>query len=180
MSLTKKQEAFAQAILTEGSKSDAYRKAFDSKGMSDKSIHENASKLANHTKVAPRILELQRRAQERNDITADRVLAEYSLIAFADLSKTILITGEDGQPDFGSTDTKHKKIIGTGAKDKIKALNDLSRHLGLFEADNDQQAGMSKSFEELEELHQRKIAAMKEKKAKLIDRGSLLEKELSG
>ena len=149
MALTKKQEAFAQAILTEDSKSDAYRKAYDCDGMSDKSIHERASRLSKEYKVSTRILELQRRAQERNDITADRVLAEYSLIAFADLSKTVVPTDKDGNPDFSNISSNDRKIIGIEVKDKLKALNDLSRHLGLFEADNEQKSTIAVDFEEI-------------------------------
>lgn len=69
MTLTPKQEAFAQAYVETGNAAEAYRRAGYSTAQSDKSIHENASKL--HTKILPRIEELQKRARERHDINVD-------------------------------------------------------------------------------------------------------------
>lgn len=59
MPLTHKQEQFAQLVANGSTQSDAYRMAYDTSGYTDKSIHENASKLANDAKVAPRIGEIQ-------------------------------------------------------------------------------------------------------------------------
>lgn len=71
MTLTPKQEAFVQAYHETGNASEAYRRAYNAERMKEKSIHENASKLLNHAKVAPRLEELQKRAQKRHDITID-------------------------------------------------------------------------------------------------------------
>lgn len=58
--LTAKQERFAQAIaLEEMTQADAYRSAYPNQGMSDKTIHEKASILANNDKVKARIKELR-------------------------------------------------------------------------------------------------------------------------
>lgn len=58
--LTAKQERFAQAIaLEEMTQADAYRSAYPNQRMSDKTIHEKASILANNDKVKARIKELR-------------------------------------------------------------------------------------------------------------------------
>lgn len=57
--MTPKQRHFAKLVAHGASQSDAYRIAYDAENMTDKSIHENASKLANDAKVAPRIEEIQ-------------------------------------------------------------------------------------------------------------------------
>jgi hypothetical protein len=64
----------------------------------------------------------------------DRLIQEYSKIAFADLSG---LTDEKGQP-LPPSQLPHelKSVVGVEVKDKLKALADLGRHLGLFEKDN--------------------------------------------
>jgi len=71
MTLTPKQEAFAQAYLETGNASEAYRRSYDAESMKETAIHVNASKLLKNTKVALRLDELQKRAQKRHDITID-------------------------------------------------------------------------------------------------------------
>lgn len=57
--LTAKQEKFAQNIIQGMSQADAYRSAYSCKNMSDKTIWENASRLANDSKVSARLSELR-------------------------------------------------------------------------------------------------------------------------
>jgi phage terminase small subunit len=57
--LTPKQEAFARAVLTEDSYSDAYRKAYAPKKMSDVAINKEASKLMARPDIAGRVAELR-------------------------------------------------------------------------------------------------------------------------
>ncbi len=73
MTLTPKQEAFANAYLETGNASAAYRHAYDADAMKETAIHVNASKLLKNTKVALRLAELQKRAQKRHDVTIDTI-----------------------------------------------------------------------------------------------------------
>lgn len=58
--LTPKQERFAQAVaLEEMTYSDAYRSAYNTKGMSDKTVNEKASLLKDEDKIRTRIQELR-------------------------------------------------------------------------------------------------------------------------
>ena len=58
--LTEKQERFAQAVALEGmTYSDAYRSAYDTSRMSDKTVNEKASLLKDNDKVRARITELR-------------------------------------------------------------------------------------------------------------------------
>ena len=63
--LTAKQEAFCQAIADGLGQADAYRMAYDTDGMKDDSVYQNASKLMKNAKVAPRIAELRAQVQEK-------------------------------------------------------------------------------------------------------------------
>jgi phage terminase small subunit len=89
--LTAKQEAFVQNILQGMSQADAYRSAYSCKNMSDKTIHEAASRLMSDSKVSARVKELREQlaketimsAQERLEWLTRLVKAgsEYSLAA---------------------------------------------------------------------------------------------------
>lgn len=67
MTLTAKQEAFAQGIADGMTQADAYRTAYDAESMSDNAIYVEASKLIDNPNVAQRVKELK-------DALAERVL----------------------------------------------------------------------------------------------------------
>ena len=57
--LTPKQEKFVKCIVLDGMNySDAYRSAYNTKGMSDKTINEKASLLKDNDKIRARIKEI--------------------------------------------------------------------------------------------------------------------------
>lgn len=61
MSLTRKQEAFAQAVASGLNLTDSYRLAYNPSPSSlPSTVHDNAYTLSKHTGVAPRIEELRR------------------------------------------------------------------------------------------------------------------------
>ena len=75
MMLTPKQEKFAQAIALEGmSQSDAYRSAYDTAKMKDKTINEKASLLASKGNIRTRIKELRDTLASPNIMTAQERL----------------------------------------------------------------------------------------------------------
>ena len=57
--LTAKQEAFVKNIIDGMSQADAYRNAYPNQKMSDKTIHESASRLMSNHKVVARLKELR-------------------------------------------------------------------------------------------------------------------------
>lgn len=67
MTLTAKQEAFAQGIADGLDQATAYRAAYDVENMADPAIYVEASRLMDNPKVALRVKELK-------DALADRVL----------------------------------------------------------------------------------------------------------
>ena len=86
--LTAKQENFVE-LLTQGTcQSSAYRGAYNTQNMSDKTVWEEASRLRRHPKVSARILELENEKKDRRRLQAvsreERVLKELEKIAFGD------------------------------------------------------------------------------------------------
>jgi phage terminase small subunit len=59
MSLTAKQEHFAQCIADGMTQADAYRTSYGADKMKDSSIHVNASKLMSDAKISQRVAELR-------------------------------------------------------------------------------------------------------------------------
>ena len=106
--LTAKQENFVE-LLTQGtSQSSAYKGAYNTQNMSDKTVWEEASRLRKHPKVSTRILELEEEKEARRRLQAvsreERVLNELEKIAFGD------------GPVAG----------------KLKAMELLGKHIGFF------------------------------------------------
>ncbi len=106
--LTAKQKNFAE-LLTQGiCQSSAYRGAYETQNMSDKTVWEEASRLRRHPKVSTRILELEEEKEARRRLQAvsreERILHELEAIAFGD------------GPVAG----------------KLKAMELLGKHIGFF------------------------------------------------
>ena len=86
--LTAKQENFVE-LLTQGtSQTSAYKSAYDTQNMSNKTVWEEASRLRRHPKVSTRILELEKENEDRQRLQAvsreERVLNKLESIAFGD------------------------------------------------------------------------------------------------
>lgn len=60
MSLTAKQEAFAQGLANGLSQADAYRAAYDAENMKDNSIYRKAHDLIENVKITARVAELKK------------------------------------------------------------------------------------------------------------------------
>lgn len=72
--LTPKQEQFVQNIIVGMSQADAYRNSYNCKKMSDKTIHENASRLMADSKIKARVQELRAQISQDNIMTAQERL----------------------------------------------------------------------------------------------------------
>lgn len=163
LKLTPKQEAFCLAFITADSAADAYRKVYSTSRMSEKTVWESASRLMAFGKVRARIEELRAQAAEKAVLTEARVLEEVARIGLFDPRK---LFRADGSPkDITELDDATAAAIaglevieqyeGSGAErkfvgyikkykiaDKNPALEKLMKHLGMFEKDNKQRAGM--------------------------------------
>ena len=63
--LTAKQENFVKLLNQGTSQTSAYKGAYDTQNMSDKTVWEEASRLRRHPKVSTRILELEKEKEAR-------------------------------------------------------------------------------------------------------------------
>ena len=72
--LTPKQEKFVQSLIQGMSQADAYRTAYATKNMSDKTIHEAASRLVADSKVSARLSELREQMTKETIMSAQKRL----------------------------------------------------------------------------------------------------------
>ena len=83
--LTPKQEKFVKAIVLDGMNySDAYRSAYDTKRMTDKSINEKASLLKDDVKIRARIKELAAEIDSPKIMSVTKRAEKLSFFAEAD------------------------------------------------------------------------------------------------
>ena len=85
--LTVKQENFIELLAEGTSQTSAYKAAYDTQNMSDKTVWEEASRLRRHPKVSTRILELEKKQKEdrrRSQVVSreERPLNELEKIGF--------------------------------------------------------------------------------------------------
>ena len=114
--LTKKQEEFAVLIAKGEKGAAAYRATHNTARMTQKSVHESASRLLRNAKVAARVDELRAPALEEAEVDVKRWMKETSKYAFSEPSE----------------DLKHG--------DKRAYLDMVGRSVGAYEKDNAQKA----------------------------------------
>lgn len=160
MKLTDKQKRFCEEYLVDLNATQAYIRA----GYSVKKVvtaEQNASRLLRNAKVKEHIKYLRAEQSKRTEITADRVLEELAAIAFSDRTELAQV-GKHGEVNFTPTEQlpdEIKKVIAGiengkyGTKvtsyDKVKALELLGKHLGLFTSGADNSAALEKLDEVL-------------------------------
>ena len=142
--LTEKQKRFVQEYLVDLNATAAAKRA----GYSEKSASRIAVELLNKTQVSAEIQKQQAKRQKRVEITQEKVLEELAAIAFAN-GADFATVNQNGivriTPTSELPEEKRKAIAsikeganGTEIKtyDKVRALELLGKHLGVFDSNN--------------------------------------------
>ena len=149
--LTNRQKRFVSEYLIDLNGAQAATRA----GYARKSARVAAAQLLANPNISDAIQEQMRAREARTLITADRVIAEFARVAFFDPSN---VFGKDGKPlPVSQMDEDTRRAIagldvvfvgnsetGVGEVQKIKianklqALENLGKHLGIYEKDNKQ------------------------------------------
>lgn len=158
-----KHERFCKEYVKDLNAKKAYVRTYGN--VTDRTAETNGSKLLRNTEVQHRISELQEKRAAKHDITADRVLMELANVAFANIGlvaewdsegkvtlkeKDEMGIGLHALSSIQSVDTYDKdgNHLSTKNKftmhDKLKALELLSRHLGLLDGTGDDSKGKNK------------------------------------
>lgn len=124
---------------------------------SEKTADQIAYNLLQEPEVQEYIQQLREEYAAKNGINKESVLNEYRKIAFSDVRKILTVDGGlksideiddetagaiSGIESFDEFEKETGEKLGTNRKiklhDKLRALEALSKHLGLFSADNSQ------------------------------------------
>jgi len=141
--LTARQQAFVREYLIDLNASQAAIRA----GYSAKTAGATGFENLQKPEIAAAIAKAQQNRAERTEITQDRVLAEIAKVAFGD-ARDVMSWGPDGvilRSSDELTDAEAAQVSevsettsATGGSlklkkhDKLKALELLGRHLGMF------------------------------------------------
>lgn len=141
--LTPKQAEFVRQYLVDLNATQAAIRA----GYSERNASKIASELLDKTGVREAIAAAQSRREQRTEITQDKVVAELAKIAFGS-ARDVMTWGPQGvilKDSAELTDEQAAAIAGVSENitqngsslklkrhDKVKALELLGRHLGMF------------------------------------------------
>lgn len=145
--ISEKHARFAREYLVDLNATQAAIRA----GYSPKTAGAQAHKLLKNAEIQAIIAAGAQKAEQRTEITLDRVLNEYARVAFSGMSKFVSIDS-DGTPRVDlskctpedldllsevQTETQQgegKPVLKVKIKplDKLNALEKLARHLGVF------------------------------------------------
>lgn len=127
--LTPKREKFCQCIVAGFNQSDAYRKAFNSKNMMDKTIHERASVLMKHDKIKARIAELMAPVVAKVQVTRDQWLQKMEGYFHADVRK--MFSGPGNAIDIQDLgDNEALMVEGFELVENFEKVGDKAEHVG--------------------------------------------------
>lgn len=172
MALTPKQKIFADEYLIDLNATRAYRVAYLNV-KKDEVARANGSRLLTNANVAGYIEKRMKERAQRTEITQDRVLQELAKLGFFDIrklfdnsGKPLDITGLDDETtaciaglevmDVYEGTGEDKEFVGYIKKyklsDKLKALELLGRHLGMFKDKVELSGGLDTEKTKLDDL----------------------------
>ena len=152
--LTAKQKRFANEYIIDLNATQAAIRA----GYTSKYANTNANKLLQNTTLAEYIQGLMDERSRRTLVTQDKVVNELANIAFADISSFLKV--KNNQVEVFDTDSIQHEMLAAIAEikegnyeisiklhDKLKALELLGRHLGMFKDTVEVTADVNNPFE---------------------------------
>lgn len=129
-------------------------------GYSEQSAKSQASQLLDDEEIQSYLTKLKSDLQEKSGINKQRIIDEYAKIAFFDIREIYdvdgglinirqfddnsagAVSGIKVSEEWGEDDEGRKIVTGivkeVKLNDKLRALQDLGKHLGIFEKDNTQ------------------------------------------
>ena len=133
MGLTPKQEKFANLYVELGNASEAYRQAYNVTTDNLDTIKAKASKLLNQYNISTTIEKLQEEVKESHCITRDFIVKGL-LEIINDVDYTFKL-GKDNSISDADKKVFFRLMNQTKNTDKLRALEQLAKMLGLNEPD---------------------------------------------
>ena len=121
--LTAKQEQFVKNIIDGMSQADAYRSAYDTTRMKDKTVWERASALMKNNKVATRLKEL------RDQLAKPTIMSAQERLEFL----TQVINGTRGEKVVEMVDGEPIEVeVPASMKNRLSAIDIMNKMQGEY------------------------------------------------
>ena len=155
--MTDKQERFCEEYMIDLNATQAAIRA----GYSLKTAREQAPRLLANVSIQNRIAQLQAEQSRRTGVSADRVVRELAKIAFANASdlidpETASVKLDASRDDLAAIQSIKVKSFGEDGlehevklADKLRALDLLGKHLGMYNGTSDNSADQLKKAQEI-------------------------------
>ena len=148
MSISARQEAFAAGVAQGLNQAEAYRRAYPrSTAWKDSTVYSRASELMADRKISGRVADLMAKAAAANEVTQERIVKELARIAFGN-KRAVMTWGPGGVSlrdsdeltddeaamvaEVQETITQAGSSLKMKTHDKVKALELLGKHVGMF------------------------------------------------
>ena len=177
--LTIKQEAFCQAYIRLGEASKAYREAYNTSRLKEKSIWELSSTLLKNIKVSSRVAELKAKvseiAEKEFNITHKEILKHLDILRNSRIDEYVDVKkGKLVFKDFDKLTKEQLMCIESIKQDRygnieVKlhgkdwTIDKINKHIGFYESDNKQKASLIIDTEGFSEEKQKRLDALKAK-----------------
>ena len=140
--MTEAQKRFANEYLIDLNATRAYKAAYPSVSK-DATASAAGARMLRNVKVEEYINKRQKDIQNKTNITQERVIQELASIAFLDTTELVKLKGRrviltntedltEGQRKAIASIKKGKSGIELATYDKLKALELIGKHLGMF------------------------------------------------
>jgi hypothetical protein len=132
--LTPKQEKFCNLYIELGNASEAYRQSYEVReGTKESSINEQSSKLLTDLKISSRVAELRKQTAKAHGI--DRAFIINGLLEIISDADYTFKLGKDNELSKNDSKAFYRLMNQTKNTDKLRALETLTKMLGLNEPD---------------------------------------------
>ena len=159
--VTEKQKVFADEYLIDLNAARAYKVAYPAV-KKDEVAAVNGNRMLRNAKVAEYITERMQDRQKRTEITQDKVLQELAAVAFSNATDYVEVRDNAVivKDTASLSDTQIKALAGikesrggieVKLNDKLKALELLGRHLGMFK-DKVEVSGIDEEKKKLDDI----------------------------
>lgn len=159
--MTEKQKIFADEYLIDLNATQAYRTTYKNV-KSDDVARRAGNRLLTNVDITNYIAERMQERQKRTEITQDRVLQELAAVAFSNATDYVEVRDNAViiKDTASLSDTQIKALAGikesrggieVKLNDKLKALELLGRHLGMFK-DKVEVSGIDEEKKKLDDI----------------------------
>lgn len=159
--VTEKQKVFADEYLIDLNATRAYKVAYPTV-KNDDTAAAAATRMLRNVKVAEYIQERMQERKKRTEITQDKVLQELAAVAFSNATDYVEVRDNTVivKDTASLSDTQIKALSGikesrggieVKLNDKLKALELLGRHLGMFK-DKVEVSGIDEEKKKLDDI----------------------------